>query len=298
MEKFDLKLGYDITEDEENYLFEIKADPEIVEKIRSMGLTTRQVKDNLGKILAYKEDRDYCKNCPGLDACAKERPGYIFDLYLAANGYLERTLGPCALSERQSALDGNFLYRDYSPAWNKADLNPAEWGEVNRKKLLKTIDSTLDGKGTPFVYLTGEEGAGKSYLAAVLCNYYAEKDHKVAYLDVGRRMDEIGNSYFRNRNAFTSLLNELVSVDLLCLDGFGSEYISEPMRDAFYTPLLHARKEGAKATIIISDYQTSEIASLYAGKNPAKGKKLAELIKAGATEIKLTRSVHSIVHQR
>ena len=301
LEKYDLS-AFESGENlgEEEYLRQIKEDKATLAWIKSLGLSVRQVKDNLGKIISYMEDRKTCLNCPGLENCPKDNPGYDLDFYLAPSGYLERTLGPCPLAAQESSLSSRFLYRDYGEEYRHADLGAEEWRAPGRRKLLKALTEGLSGKGQPFVYLSGQGGSGRTYLAAAFLNSVVlRQDKTAAFVSCPRRMGEFSSLYFSNRGEFEAILRRLSAIEVLCLDDFGSEYITDILRDAFYVPLLSGRKEKGKLTVFTSDYPLEEVSSIYAGKGPrAKGLHFQNLIADSAAEISLSRSVASLASQR
>ena len=50
---------------------ELRADEDVYARIKELGLTRKEVGDNLGMLLDYKADFSICRNCPGLEKCPK-----------------------------------------------------------------------------------------------------------------------------------------------------------------------------------------------------------------------------------
>ena len=56
------------------------------------------------------------------------------------------------------------------------------------QKIVKVLKDKNQTKG---VYLWGKPGAGKSWLAAAMCNYYAQKEKSVAFVNVPKLMADL-----------------------------------------------------------------------------------------------------------
>ena len=50
-------------------LNELKSDEEIYRSIKEQNMTVKEVKENIARLIEYKEDHDYCKHCLGIDKC-------------------------------------------------------------------------------------------------------------------------------------------------------------------------------------------------------------------------------------
>jgi primosomal protein DnaI len=237
-------------------------DKPVADKIRSLKLSRAQVKENIGLVAAYKDDVDYCAHCPGLAACHKETPFYQSDLILK-DGLLSRTYGPCELYMHEQTILGAYVYRDFPDEW--LDLTPAILSNSERViKVLISFNKANGNKQTPWVYMTGEIGSGRSYLAAAFSNGCALQGEHVAFMNANKRFDELKGLAVENKKAFDARMQELQAVPLLVIDDFGSEYKSDYVRDQIVMPLLTERAKRNLMTVFLSDYQPEEIEALYA----------------------------------
>ncbi len=295
MDSLKLDLSLVGEKDEAPFLAEIKTDAATMGKIREMGLSIRQVKDNLGKLLDYKQDLSACRDCPGLDKCPKEKPGYVLDVFLSESGFLERTLTPCPHLERLGKITRNFLYRDYPDSFLDAGLDKEEWTAPGRRSLLLA----LSDEETPLIYLTGESGSGRSYLtAAYLNDCAASNDLQVAYVDCAKRMPELSSLYFKDRPSFDRKLGELCRVPVLCLDNFGSEFVTDVIRDGIYAPIFGARKIGSFKTVVASDFALAELPSVFFYKGPkVKVDRFVGAIRENFKSVDLAKTVASLLHK-
>ena len=56
----------------EELVSSLKADKDVYESLKPLGLTNKEVRDNIGKLADYQEDFNVCKNCPGFNKCPKK----------------------------------------------------------------------------------------------------------------------------------------------------------------------------------------------------------------------------------
>ena len=85
-------------------LNELKSDEEIYRSIKEQNMTVKEVKENIARLIEYKEDHDYCKNCPGIDKCQKQFPhfaksirfdkqiNYLYVNNVACHKYMEKII--------------------------------------------------------------------------------------------------------------------------------------------------------------------------------------------------------------
>lgn len=290
--KWEIEGGYDSAK----FLEELKKDSFAYAKIKELGLTNREVADNLSLLITYKDDNAVCKKCPGLENCPKSHQGYVIDIVKNEDGRLSRVMAQCPALFSVYMRSENFVYRDYPKEFEDSKYKGGEW-KGSRANLLNAFSLAQKGKAEPFIYVEGEDGTGKSYLVSVLANMGADNGKKVAYVDCAVRLGEISSMYFKQTDKFQSAMDSLTDCDLLVLDNFGGEYSNDMMRDSIVYPLLSSRRSLKKPTIIVSDFSIDQIAEIYRGKSPIKGKKLQDLLSSTCKVVKLERSLQSELHR-
>jgi primosomal protein DnaI len=257
---------------------ELRADEDVYARIRELGLTRKEVGDNLGMLLDYKADFSICRNCPGLEKCPKSNPGYALDI-TKDNGYLERRFTPCHKVVLRMKRDARYILSDMPEDWKEKNFNDVDMSAARNVTLRKLL--TAQEKGNWF-YLNGGFNSGKSYILACFANQYAEdNDVSVAFVDTTRLIDRLRNYSIKDKKSFSEEMSKLTSVPLLVLDGFGNEYKSDFAFSTVLYPLLSERARNKNLTFFTSDFSYKDIEEMY-GKSVGlpRAKQLISLIKS------------------
>jgi primosomal protein DnaI len=257
---------------------ELRADEDVYARIRELGLTRKEVGDNLGMLLDYKADFSICRNCPGLEKCPKSNPGYALDI-TKDNGYLERRFTPCHKVVLRMKRDARYILSDMPEEWKEKNFNDVDMSAARNVTLRKLL--TAQEKGNWF-YLNGGFNSGKSYILACFANQYAEdNDVSVAFVDTTRLIDRLRNYSIKDKKSFSEEMSKLTSVPLLVLDGFGNEYKSDFAFSTVLYPLLSERARNKNLTFFTSDFSYKDIEEMY-GKSVGlpRAKQLISLIKS------------------
>lgn len=270
--------------DDENYVKELTSkllnDPEVSAKIKELGLKEEDIDPDLGKLLSYYEDRLPCRSCPGIENCPKRYPRTIMDLGINMNGRVERTMSSCPPAAKEEEISSRFLYRDYPEAFRNATLHDLGKNRKNSMSFLKATRET-----SPIIYVYGPEGSGVSFALSAYANKMAEDGRYVAYIDSVKRFGELTEYFFRNKEAFKEALDSLISVDVLFIDNLGTEYATEPIRDAILLPLFSGRKEKGRQTYIGSPFSIDSLGRNYMFKNRERGEYFASVLKANSKTV-------------
>jgi primosomal protein DnaI len=257
---------------------ELRADEDVYARIKELGLTRKEVGDNLGMLLDYKADFSICRNCPGLEKCPKSNPGYALDI-TKDNGYLERRFTPCRKVVLRMKRDARYILSDMPEDWKEKNFNDVDMSAARNVTLRKLL--TAQEKGNWF-YLNGGFNSGKSYILACFANQYAEdNDVSVAFVDTTRLIDRLRNYSIKDKKSFSEEMSKLTSVPLLVLDGFGNEYKSDFAFSTVLYPLLSERARNKNLTFFTSDFSYKDIEEMY-GKSVGlpRAKQLISLIKS------------------
>lgn len=257
---------------------ELRADEDVYARIKELGLTRKEVGDNLGMLLDYKADFSICRNCPGLEKCPKSNPGYALDI-TKDNGYLERRFTPCHKVVLRMKRDARYILSDMPEDWKEKNFNDVDMSAARNVTLRKLL--TAQEKGNWF-YLNGGFNSGKSYILACFANQYAEdNDVSVAFVDTTRLIDRLRNYSIKDKESFSEEMSKLTSVPLLVLDGFGNEYKSDFAFSTVLYPLLSERARNKNLTFFTSDFSYKDIEEMY-GKSVGlpRAKQLISLIKS------------------
>lgn len=270
----------DISSLREEYLNKLKNDKAVYAKIQEMGLSNKTVSDNLGLLMDYQEDFDYCLHCPGLEACAKATPHYEMGITVDGD-FLDRRYSPCHRIANKIKLDSRYLIRSFPDEWCSNDLNNIDKTK-NRNPLILQLIKIAGGSSNQWIFVNGNYKTGRSFILACFANAYANEGHvPVAFVDTVSLVEELKTLSIQDKKAFDAKMKALQEAPLIVFDDFGNEYKSDFAFSTLLFPLLNYRSKNNLLTMFTSDFSIEEIGQMYAEKiAPARGRQLAGLLKA------------------
>jgi primosomal protein DnaI len=265
---------------------ELRKDVEVYEIIKqTMNPTLKTVRENISKFIAFKEDYDYCRKCPGVDNCRKATPH--LQLRLANDdGIIERSFAPCDKILKRIEIDSKYIYADFPEEWKESSLKTLD-KTTERNRIIRLFSEIVQGHSYRWVYSRGGHRVGKSFLMATLVNdFIAITKAPAAFINCANRIKEIHDLSFNDKSAFAKKIVELSSLPLLVLDDFGNEYKNDFIRDTIVLPILIERAKNQRLTFFTSDFTIDEIAQLYETSKAGaiRAKQLARLLKEMAEE--------------
>ena len=112
----------------------------------------------------------------------------------------------------------------------------------------KVIDLLMNEHPQKGLYLWGKPGAGKSWLAAGMCNYYAKQEKRVAFVNVPKLISDL-KLLFHEPDAMEARLRSIRNAEVVVFDDIGGESVTAWSRDDILLPLMDARMEKRRLTI-------------------------------------------------
>lgn len=213
-----------------------------------------------GRFDDYVKMKKQCETCKGLKYCNQNQIGYCYSLYIDEN-HLQQKIVKCHyLIEKEKRFWHKKYYRRYDFDESDLLLDGTQFDLLKESKDYRTCFKQImaakdEAKG---VYISGNVGVGKSYLAKILANYYARKKMSVAFVNVARLISDY-KALFDEDHGVKKLTNMLKQVDVLVLDDIGGENISSFTRDEILFPLLEHRMNFNKKTIFTSNHRLTPI---------------------------------------
>ena len=282
MEKFDLKEVVEFKKTKNTSMSKIfdkiMNTPLCREFIDKYELTNKDIMDNSLAFLLVSENYEKCKNCQGFEHCPLEGvKGYfnvpVIDFY----GMIDTEFKACKYMEERNL----YVYRDFEDEKLKWFLTEKDVNVIGRSKALNLLGKLTKDKNTKGVYLYGDNGVGKSYLAICCANRIVKSEKKeVAYVDVKKFIANMTNLIFKDKGLFEEKLDIIKKTSYLFLDGLGNEKISKFTRDDIIMSILDYRKDnGLKNTVIISKYDYRNLKKLYKVDNELQAEAFVDLIK-------------------
>jgi len=123
--------------------------------------------------------------------------------------------------------------------------------EIMQRYVEKFSDMYRQQKG---LLLWGENGTGKSYMAAALCNALIDGGHD-CYFTTFSRIDRQASGLRSDRQAYIDSINDH---SLLVLDDLGAERLSEYMQELVFS-VIDARYESGKPVVITPNLTINEL---------------------------------------
>lgn len=279
LEKFDIPKVKKINDSSMSKIFDkIMNTPICREFIDKYELTNKEIMDNFLPLLLVSENYEKCKNCNGLNNCPLEGvKGYfnvpVIDFY----GTIDTEFKACKYMEERNL----YIYRDFDDEKLNWLLTEKDVNVIGRNKILNLLGKLSKDKNTKGIYLYGDNGIGKSYLAICCANRIVKSEKKqIAYVDVKKFISEMTKLIYEDKSLFNEKLDIIKNAPYLFLDGLGNEKISKFTRDDIILSILEYRKEkNLKNTVIISKYDFKDLKKLYKVDNELQAESFVDLIK-------------------
>lgn len=145
-----------------------------------------------------------------------------------------------------------------------ASVYTSESSRALIRGICKTIKEYIDNfqefheQGVGLYMFSNTRGSGKTRMAASIANKLLEKKYRVKFAISTTIINEIKNTWNKeNEYTESKLLNDLSTVDILIIDDFGTEKISEWVNEKFYH-IINERYIGKKVTIFTSNDSLEE----------------------------------------
>jgi len=265
---------------------ELRKDVEVYEVIKqTVNPTLKVVRENISKFIAFKEDYDYCRKCPGVDNCRKATPHLQLRL-INDDGIIERSFAPCDKILKRIEIESKYIYADFPDEWKESTLKLID-KTVERNRIIKVFSLLLQGEAVRWIYSRGGHRVGKSFLMATLVNdFIAITKKPAAFINCANRIKELNDLSFSDKSAFAKKIIELSNVPLLVMDDFGNEYKNDFIRDTIVLPILIERAKNQRLTFFTSDFSINEIGQLYDTSKAGgiRAKQLSRLLKEMAED--------------
>ena len=252
----------------------IYSNPAAMKYLRQNKISDEVIENEIVKIYDFVSDLNFCKKCPGLSACNKQTPRLCTRITYQ-NGVISRELVPCKKYLEFIKFQSQFKVRDFPDEWLNTEIKKMD-KTAERKEAIEKYTKYFKGENSEWLYLMGEEGTGRSFLAANIAIDIAKKDlGPVSFIDVSSRFKELAST--KDNDKFNALLESYASVPVLVLDDLGNEYKSDFVRENILFAILNKRAKKHLYTIITSDFNINDIAYMYQTNQASKPK--AEQIK-------------------
>lgn len=252
-------------------------------ELQKLGLTNKEVRDNLPALIDYQIN---FKECKDTDPFPEGGPEFEMSL-VRTGGNIEVRYSPRKRELKRLSIEANYIFRDFPDSWLEANLKDVNFTK-KRSAIVMKLGGFLKGDPRKWMYLTGEFGTGKSYILAAYANSLANQGETVAFCNSASIIDKLRNDAVVDKKGYAVEMEQLKNVSLLVLDGFGDEYKSDFALSTVLYPILSSRSREGKQTMFTSDFTIEEINSMYSAKiNAPRARQLCTLIKNECSKEKL-----------
>ena len=236
--------------------------PKAIKYLAKLGLNDEQVRNNIAKIYDFVMDLKYCDKCPGVDNCRKDNPLFCTKITYK-NGDVDREISPCKKLLARISFQNQFVIRDFDDSLLDSKLTDIENSNPKNQIIKKYLDFKKN-KVNSWIYITGTQNTGKSFVATALAVDIAiRKLGPIIFANSSKRIAELTEYYFKDKDRFNRELERYCNVPVLILDDFGNEVKNDTIRDAIVFQILSTRGSKKLFTIITSDFKIKEIETLY-----------------------------------
>ncbi|MDD6468104.1 MAG: ATP-binding protein [Erysipelotrichaceae bacterium] len=252
---------------------QLHKDPDILEFLRQHQLPLEFIQRYVGKLDTYRQMKQTCRMCKGLDDCPYGIKGEYRDLAIS-NGKLVQEVKKC---QYRMNYQKRFVHlKQYVINHLREELYETSVYRMDAEKetgeylaLCSQLISWLEhpNKG---LYFYGGFGVGKTYLASCLCNDFAREGKEVAFINSSEFCNEMRMNWNQSERLFT-IIQQMKQVDVLVVDDVGSEIVTNWVRDELLFPILDDRMGNKKLTLFTSNYNYDELLQHFMYNN--KGEK-------------------------
>lgn len=231
-----------------------------------------------------------CSKCKGLQNCKNEVEGHV---YFPVKKYdnIEFIYKPCKYF-KNNTINNKTTFFETPKILMNASLSDL-YNEKERDKILKYIQMFLKKKmnheNYKGLYLSGSFGSGKSYILSALLNELSNKGYSTVNVYYPSLLKKLKASF--NDYSYDSVLDEIMSCDILLLDDIGAENNTSWARDEVLATILQYRMDNDLTTFFTSNFTIDELESLLSetakGTDIIKSRRIIERIKYLTIEEKL-----------
>ena len=237
-----------------------------------------EAKTYLADLLDYQEDVRYCAKCPGLDRCQKNNPHFCLNLRREF-GVITRHYDPCPKTVSLSSFYERYLVCSFNPDWRDAEILDIGKSVASRKTAIGNMGLIASGESDRWIYLTGNNGSGKTYMLACFANTITKAKGQGAFCDTTTLLEELKGLAINNKPEFEIRMKALREASILVLDDFGNELKTEYSFTSLLFPLLSYRAKEGKLTCFASDFKIEQIALMYRAKiGPERARQFQDLL--------------------
>lgn len=268
---------------------QLRSDCRVKELFDRFHVPARELSANAYMIDAWRRNAALCDGCRGLQECRQARRGLRAGLKY--DGILKDTVDACPYQlqkEQREAHLAHYLVSDLGEEFAAVSFKDIRLDQESNAyvTVLRTVMQACDAGES--IYLYGNMGSGKTYLAACAANQYARQGASVAFVHCPAFCERI--SRLQRTGEYRTEADRLSFAKFLVLDDIGAEEVTERSR-AVMLAVLDARMRNHLPTWYTSnaDFPALENHFLVTGKgkDTMEAQRLMERIRSASRPVLL-----------
>lgn len=290
MEHIKFKMN-DITLDRE-LIERLKNSPIILRFLKENNLSLDYIDTHAQTFNTYLEQLKKCEGCKGLKYCRQAINGRVFKLKY--DGILSNVLVPCKFKVKDTVAKKhlkNYSINDMSEKFKTVKFEDIVL-ENETKKYRENLGVILDAieEKERGLYLVGNVGSGKTFLASCAANKFALDGWRVAFINLPLFSQRIKNNL--ESGEYKSEIDKIINADFLVIDDIGAETVTSWFRDEILFNILNERMENNLLTWFTSNEDFKSLQSHYELNNrkveeKIKGERIMARIKSLSKELNI-----------
>ncbi|OXS52204.1 AAA family ATPase [Cohnella sp. CIP 111063] len=276
---------------------QVLADPLVVDlRERYPELDDQALRLNLNRLYQMTKEHRNCQACPGLEACPNDMQGHSTGISCESlNGrwQINDYKTPCS---KWIAFEGQerirrrvtSLYLDNSTLGQFYDEEEMIRLDANRAMAVDQLQEYADraeesGLPTRGLYLQGNFGTGKTYLAGYLLHRLARKGYSGVIVYMPEFVEDAKALMFEPQK-LKETITMMKEADLLVFDDIGAENLTPWVRDHVLGAILNHRMN-RKPTFYTSNHDLEDLEKHFSfthkeGEEMHKGQRLMDRIRS------------------
>jgi primosomal protein DnaI len=278
-------------------------DPDVCRFLEENKLLPLVIERYASRMDTWSRQKKICAQCQGLLFCQSAKKdethflkGHFTDLHAEDNSTLTSVITPCRYQlqemEKIRHRDKFRMYhgseKDLTITMNSIQANYNN-EDGSYKKYFRTAVQTLKKQEKGFI-VYGPPGTGKTYMLCALANELAKRNKSISYVRMPLLIAEL-KSCFKDDDRRREIMSALRFSEILILDDFGSESVSDWSRDEILFPVLDDRMSAHRLTLFASNADMEELDDIYTNGGGSAGKvaalRLMERVRTLADPVKL-----------
>lgn len=242
----------------------------------------------IGEIL---KDQKKCQGCNGT-CCTQRDPYWVLLVRSGIDSRLSPAMSRCPLRGGRTIPQVQSKQPDHSslPAlYQDVGFKDFQVTDDNRQAV-EAIRSYLSKPETPWVYLTGGSGTGKTFLACVAANELLRRGKKVHFEEADELLERLREDVRQKKDERLAWYQKM---PCLVLDNLGDKLESEWAAKQLGKILKH-RYDRALPTLITSPYSVQELRSQLVPRGQEKNRECRKLAQMMVSRLAQMSTIHRL----